>query len=156
MSLVASFCKGVNKHRFGKRYYAMPMVRKKNVRRSGGPVNGSLTENPQSITQPLGTTDRIVLFFFLPNPPDATRPNCPTTLATTANHRAHDGLRLAHTHKTCAQLQLLLTLTTPAGAGGIAKRHTPTRYRRAIGRLLAPARPGCADGGPLATCSTWQ
>ena len=76
MSLVASFCKGVNKHRFGKRFYAMPMVQKKNVRRSGGPIQWLPLRKPAMHHSTPGTTDRKAS-HILPNPPDATRPNCP-------------------------------------------------------------------------------
>ena len=105
---------------------------------------------------PFGTTDRTVSFFILPNHSDATRPNCLTTLATTANHRAHDELHLAHTHKTVRAA----AAAPHAHHAGRGRRYSEKTYPHALPARhrapLAPARPGCADGGPLATCSTWQ
>ena len=116
MSLVASFCKGVNKHRFGKRYYAMPMVRKKNVRRSGGPSQWLPLRKPAMHHSTPGTTDRKAS-SILPNPPDATRPNCPTTSAETANHRAHDKWPVGHSDKkrarNCARPHRLIRRRRP-------------------------------------------
>ena len=64
MSLVASFCKGVNKHRLEKDSMLCLWSRR---RMCGGlevQVNGSLSENPQRITQPRGPqTAKHHLFF---------------------------------------------------------------------------------------------
>ena len=88
----------------------------------------------------LGTTDRTVSFLFFRTNRTQRVPTVqrlwqrlPTTVHTT-------DCILHILIKAYAQLQLLLTLTTPARAGGIAKRHTPPRHRRAIGHP-SPRRP---------------
>ena len=145
MSLVASFCKGVNKHRFGKRFYAMPMVQKKNVRRSGGPIQWLPLRKPAMHHSTPGTTDRKAS-SILPNPPDATRPNCPTTSAETANHRAHDKWPVGHSDKkTSTQLCPAAPADPPASTNSRALRAHDCRDRRGA---LQPTRSGQASPSP--------
>ena len=115
------------------------------MRRSGGPSRWLPLRKPAKHHSTPRDHRPHSIIFILPNPPDATRPNCPTTQATTANHRAHGQWPAVHNDKNvCATVVALHA--HHAGPSRRCNERTyplapPARHRAP----LTPAPPGsCA------------